>query len=343
MFRIDKLGCYDMFHCVMGACPENCCEMNWKITVDNETYKRYAYSEDERLQHLISKEEPHVILKKDNHCPFFMENGLCFLHKEYGEDFLGETCKNYPRFASAYENLYVLTLAMSCPAVLNLIWEEEGAVKVNTRLFYEQEEEVGNRTLPMSEQLVEKIKLRDAVTQEWMRHGNLEEKMERIEEKWAMGANKGFLEENIGFIKKFVMENCLINDKMALQAERIKRAGEEIEDNKIKRWELEIAEKYPLYGKFFAKITYCWLFEHIMMLTRTDKESVACCMEKVRLLMATIQYWLLLLYGAGGSLDKEDCSITVYSMMRVLDHSEKVMEEYYQYWRNNGKIPAVLW
>lgn len=48
-----------------------------------------------------------------------MENGLCCLHKEYGESFLGETCKNYPRFASDYENLYVLALALSCPAVLD--------------------------------------------------------------------------------------------------------------------------------------------------------------------------------------------------------------------------------
>lgn len=130
---------------------------------------------------------------------------------------------------------------------------------------------------------------------------------------------------------------------MATQLEQIKQLKEEEEEGKIRQWESEILEKYPSYGKFFGNIICCWLFEHIMMMQQTDKENMACCIGKLRLLMATIQYWLLLLYGAKGNLEREDCSITVYSVMRVLDHREQIMEEYHRYWRKYGKALAILW
>jgi len=54
MFRVDKLNYYDKFHCIVGRCPDNCCEMNWNILVDEAAYKRYKGCEDERIRHFIS-------------------------------------------------------------------------------------------------------------------------------------------------------------------------------------------------------------------------------------------------------------------------------------------------
>ena len=41
MFRFDKLNYCDKFHCIMGECPENCCEMEWNIEVDESIYELY--------------------------------------------------------------------------------------------------------------------------------------------------------------------------------------------------------------------------------------------------------------------------------------------------------------
>lgn len=71
MFRVDKLNYYDKFHCIVGRCPDNCCEMNWNILVDEAAYKRYKGCEDERIRHFISSEIPHRILKKMEDAHFF--------------------------------------------------------------------------------------------------------------------------------------------------------------------------------------------------------------------------------------------------------------------------------
>ena len=54
MFRVDKLNYYDKFHCIMGKCPENCCEMNWNILVDEATYKKYQGCEDEQIRNFMA-------------------------------------------------------------------------------------------------------------------------------------------------------------------------------------------------------------------------------------------------------------------------------------------------
>lgn len=42
-------------------------------------------------------------------------------------------------------------------------------------------------------------------------------------------------------------------------------------------------------------------------------------------------------------ISREECSVAVYSIMRVLNHSEMILEEYYVMWENMGKVPEILW
>jgi len=38
-----------------------------------------------------------IFIDEKNFCPFLTEDNLCRLQKNFGEDFLSETCTNYPR------------------------------------------------------------------------------------------------------------------------------------------------------------------------------------------------------------------------------------------------------
>lgn len=159
MFRVDKLSPYDKFHCIMGECPENCCEINWNVEVEESTYEKYRACPDERLHKYVSDTLPHIILKRDGKCPFYCADGLCHIHKEYGEGYLCETCRTYPRFVSQYEDLYTFCLAPSCPAVLDLLWDER-YTEIQEEIFYESSEEVGRTEVQLSEKLQKKLKLR---------------------------------------------------------------------------------------------------------------------------------------------------------------------------------------
>lgn len=344
MFRIDKLQYYDRFRCIMGKCPENCCEMNWNILVDAAAYERYQNCGEEVLRGFISAEEPHRILKKENRCPFFMDDGLCFLHKEYGEDFLCETCKSYPRFTSMYEDLYVLSLTPSCPAVLDILWEEKEPGNIKTELCYENVEELSCKSFKMSEELERKISLRDKMIEELVRkEGSLETRLCRIEERFGMGKRQGQIDINLLFIKNFVLDHCMVNSKIKVQAEKmIKSPIEQKENINIEEYAKMLVNECKGFENFFENILVYWIFEHILRIENTERENVSIWMERVRLMLATLQYWILLFYCVQGEVSREECNTAVYSIMRVLDHSDEMMEDYYQDWKNYGMIPKIL-
>ena len=39
--KVLKPFYYDDFKCIAGDCIDNCCQIQWKITIDEKTYKKY--------------------------------------------------------------------------------------------------------------------------------------------------------------------------------------------------------------------------------------------------------------------------------------------------------------
>lgn len=269
MFRVDKLNYYDKFHCIMGKCPENCCEMNWNILVDEATYKKYQGCEDEQIRNFISAELPHKILKKEGGCPFFQKDGLCMLHKEYGEGFLCETCKNYPRFTSLYEELYVVSLAPSCPAVLDILWEIDKS-EIQSEIFYETEEELGTNQVLLSESLKKKLELREKFIHIlYNRESGLSERVEQIKDELEIAGNYQEISEQAAWMIAFVKENCLLNDKIRAQSQAINVVmSENIQDDIEK-----LTEIYSEFRIFFEHILVYSIFEQIMQLESDNKEA----------------------------------------------------------------------
>ena len=143
MFKIIKTEYFDNFGCLMDKCKANCCDENWIISIDDGTYNLYKKLNICDFDKKISP-DTHTIIKENGKCPFILENGLCYWHKEYGEDYLSNTCKSYPRFVSSYGDLYVENIGLSCPASAQWIVSLDHKCEIVEQIYVEDETENPN-------------------------------------------------------------------------------------------------------------------------------------------------------------------------------------------------------
>ena len=111
------------FQCNGKKCNARCCK-GWKITIDDATLKRYAKVEspDKEITSKILSENNVNAVKLDERgiCPFLTEDNLCCIQKNYGEDYLSFTCRNYPRIVHFVNGILERALTLSCPVAAEL-------------------------------------------------------------------------------------------------------------------------------------------------------------------------------------------------------------------------------
>lgn len=129
--RVLKPFYYDDFKCIGGQCIDNCCSSNWRIDIDEKTYKKYKKLKGEwgkKINSNISRKRSNPnylqygkINLKNNKCSLLSEDGLCTIHGSLGEDYLCNTCRVYPREIRKYGEIYERNLSISCPEVARYI------------------------------------------------------------------------------------------------------------------------------------------------------------------------------------------------------------------------------
>ena len=129
--RVLKPFYYDDFKCIGGKCIDNCCSNNWRIDIDEKTYKKYKKLKGEwhkKINKNISRNRSNAnylkygkINLKNNKCSLLSEDGLCTIHGSLGEDYLCNTCRAYPREIKKYGEIYERNLSISCPEVARYI------------------------------------------------------------------------------------------------------------------------------------------------------------------------------------------------------------------------------
>ena len=65
----------------------------------------------------------------DGHCPLLSSDGLCRVQLSLGEEALCDTCRAHPRFYEEYGAAKELTLSISCPAAIDLLFAQETPIK----------------------------------------------------------------------------------------------------------------------------------------------------------------------------------------------------------------------
>lgn len=129
--KILKPFYYDDFKCIGGECIDNCCGSNWRIDIDEKTFKKYKKLKGEwgkKINSNISRKRNNSnylqygkINLKNNKCSLLSEDGLCTIHGSLGEDYLCNTCRAYPRNINKYGDIYERNLSISCPEVARYI------------------------------------------------------------------------------------------------------------------------------------------------------------------------------------------------------------------------------
>ena len=142
--KILKPFYYDDFKCAANKCIDNCCS-NWKIEIDEKTYKKYKKLKGEfgkKINKNISRNRSNSnylqygkINLKNGKCSLLSEDGLCTIHEQLGEDYLCNTCRVYPRQIRKYGEIYERNLSISCPEVARYI------VKSKENFYFNMEEE----------------------------------------------------------------------------------------------------------------------------------------------------------------------------------------------------------
>lgn len=125
---------YKEFSCIGRDCEDSCCDERWKIAIDQKTF--YQYLGDPYLKNFVKKHESptkanYGDLKRTSTgaCALLTECGICSVHKDYGENYLSETCTVYPRIKNEVEGVVERSMSPSCPEVGRLLlFKEEGVV-----------------------------------------------------------------------------------------------------------------------------------------------------------------------------------------------------------------------
>lgn len=148
---------YNNFTCTASSCPFTCCQQ-WRIAVDDETLedwkgkkipesaltricgniyiKNNVLVEDGKLVStsdfideaktldaftISDSSGASISLCSNGFCPYLNEQGLCDIVLTYGEETISNTCHTFPREEHVFESVTEKTLALGCPAVVDLL------------------------------------------------------------------------------------------------------------------------------------------------------------------------------------------------------------------------------
>lgn len=133
---------YPEFACKCGDCRATCCH-GWGIALSQDEYFRVMSTDctPELRRRLDVAFRPAVnpaptperfVLISYNwlgKCPIQTDEGLCLLHKEYGEGAIPEICRRYPRMYRVVPTHECCT-STSCECTLELLWRDSNPVKL---------------------------------------------------------------------------------------------------------------------------------------------------------------------------------------------------------------------
>lgn len=124
--KVYVFGAYKNFECMAGKCQATCCS-GWKIVVDKEAYKRFKNMDDEILKEDIMSniiENDGIFSFKNmasGDCAMLDSDGLCRIQRNSDEETLCNTCRKYPRLSFKSEENMLLSMAASCPVVIDYL------------------------------------------------------------------------------------------------------------------------------------------------------------------------------------------------------------------------------
>lgn len=119
------------FKCIGPECEDSCC-VGWRVTIDEETYKKYRRVKEPELASMFAKhlgrnrsqpspaDYARIRMKEDGRCPFLTDESLCAIQLNLGEEYLSNTCYTYPRTINEVNATLERSATVSCPEAARL-------------------------------------------------------------------------------------------------------------------------------------------------------------------------------------------------------------------------------
>lgn len=130
----SRLSLLEHFECIADRCPDNCCH-GWSIPVDSEIHQRWQALEEcevkQAIQASITAEEPgatteyKLVQGANGDCTHLSPDGLCYVQKRLGHDYLPYTCRAYPRVQVGSDLMQMDSAYLSCPEIARLLVTEK--------------------------------------------------------------------------------------------------------------------------------------------------------------------------------------------------------------------------
>ncbi len=131
------------FHCTGSACEDTCCA-GWKITIDAATLQAYGGVDHpqfaDRLKRFVTRipakergatgDPARLALVPETQCCAFLEQGLCAIHRDLGEDYLSNVCATFPRHARDLAGQLEYALDLACPEAARKALLSEDALEL---------------------------------------------------------------------------------------------------------------------------------------------------------------------------------------------------------------------
>lgn len=126
------------FKCSGGACQDTCCG-GWRIDIDQETFNKYKKIKDfrfigidkniSRTRGKNSKFRYGKIKLQQGYCPYMTEEGLCYIQKELGVEYLSVACNTYPRNYNRINGILEQSLSTTCEEVVKLLVQQQDVMQ----------------------------------------------------------------------------------------------------------------------------------------------------------------------------------------------------------------------
>ncbi len=322
MFKLIKVDFYDDFACMMSDCPDNCCDEEWDIYIDDDTIKLYEEIGVADLSSKITMTEPHKLIKHNGKCPFITPEGLCMFHRDYGEDYLSNTCRSYPRFVSTYGDVYLETLGLSCPATVRQVLKMTRPVSFPDKIYYENDDEVGKRPDNTPAENMAYSVIRFFESGQSMIGVYIQLYGEMIGNEPGLCSKKKILsivKEQTSKTPSERYAKDLFKDEYL---NNICDSGSVLDEKRL----FDIEEKLNRSSEFFScNVNRMIMFEHLMLESASDVPDVG------KIILQGFYTWIMLLIafdGVDGDEDVFDEDILVdrtYRLMRIMDHGGSVI------------------
>lgn len=130
------------FSCKGSSCENNCCN-GWEslIWLDDEYRKLCALDLSKEMREKVESAFEELKIPEyngvlynlnlsDRKCPFLAENSLCSIQRAFGEEFISNTCRIYPRISVFNNAVMTRCCTISCPETAKMLLNDEYALEM---------------------------------------------------------------------------------------------------------------------------------------------------------------------------------------------------------------------